>query len=111
MGFSPERSGGSWSDVVGSEQRNDRLTVKGKHRSSQSVVSARSANHITERQAHAAGRKLGACGLLINRRKLYSARTLAIKSSIASLTIALILPTPPRIRSSRANCFSSSYWS
>ena len=32
MGFSPERSGGSWSDVVRSEQRNDKPR-EGWHRS------------------------------------------------------------------------------
>ena len=32
-GFSPERSGGSWSDVVRSEQRNDKPEGLGWHRS------------------------------------------------------------------------------
>src|SRR4051812_8705356 len=60
------------------------------------VVSARSADHITERQAYVAGTKF------------YAARTLAIYSSIASRTIALMLPAPPRLRSSSESSLSLS---
>ncbi len=38
----------------------------------------------------------------------YSARTLAIYSSIASLTIALMLPAPPQMRFSNESFWSSS---
>ena len=61
-------SGGSWSDVVRSEQQKRHATDELASEYIGHVVPARSANHITERQAHEAGTKSFTC------RELYIVR-------------------------------------